>query len=56
MIDLYYWPTPNGWKISIVLEECGTPCNVKYVNIGTGEQFKPDFPQNQSKQPDACDR
>lgn len=43
MIDLYYWPTPNGWKVSIMLEECGIPYNVKYVNIGTGEQFKPDF-------------
>jgi len=43
MIDLYYWPTPNGWKISIMLEECGLPYNVKYVNIGTGEQFKPGF-------------
>jgi GST-like protein len=43
MIDLYYWPTPNGWKISIMLEECGLPYNVKYVNIGTGEQFQPDF-------------
>jgi GSH-dependent disulfide-bond oxidoreductase len=43
MIDLYYWPTPNGWKISIMLEECGLPYNVKYVNIGTAEQFKPDF-------------
>ncbi|MGO9264316.1 MAG: glutathione binding-like protein [Candidatus Binataceae bacterium] len=43
MIDLYYWPTPNGWKISIMLEECGLPYDVKYVNIGTGEQFKPDF-------------
>jgi GST-like protein len=43
MIDLYYWPTPNGWKISIMLEECGLPYNVKYVNIGTGEQFQSDF-------------
>ena len=43
MIDLYYWPTPNGWKISIMLEECGVPYNVKYVNIGSAEQFKPDF-------------
>jgi GST-like protein len=43
VIDLYYWPTPNGWKISIMLEECGVPYNVKYVNIGTGEQFKPEF-------------
>jgi len=43
VIDLYYWPTPNGWKISIMLDECGVPYNVKYVNIGTGEQFKPEF-------------
>ena len=43
MIDLYYWPTPNGWKISIMLEECGLPYKLLPVNIGTGEQFKPDF-------------
>ena len=43
MIDLYYWPTPNGWKVSIMLEEAGIPYNVKYVNIGAGDQFKPDF-------------
>jgi GSH-dependent disulfide-bond oxidoreductase len=43
VIDLYYWPTPNGWKISIMLEECTIPYNVKYVNIGAGEQFNPDF-------------
>jgi glutathione S-transferase len=43
MIDLYYWPTPNGWKITIMLEECGIPYNVKYVNIGAGEQFNPEF-------------
>jgi GSH-dependent disulfide-bond oxidoreductase len=43
VIDLYYWPTPNGWKISIMLEECAIPYNVKYVNIGAGEQFNPDF-------------
>jgi len=42
-IELYYWPTPNGWKISIALEEMGLPYDVKYVNIGTGEQFEPDF-------------
>ena len=42
-IDLYYWPTPNGWKISIMLEECGLPYNVHLVNIGKGEQFKPEF-------------
>lgn len=43
MIDLYYWPTPNGWKISIALEEMGLDYNVIPVNIGRGDQFKPDF-------------
>jgi GST-like protein len=43
MIDLYYWPTPNGWKASIMLEECGLPYNLVPVNIGQGDQFKPDF-------------
>jgi GSH-dependent disulfide-bond oxidoreductase len=43
MIDLYYWPTPNGWKISIMLEECGLPYNFMPVNIGKGEQFAPSF-------------
>lgn len=42
-IDLYYWPTPNGWKISIMLEEIGLPYNVHLVNIGKGDQFKPEF-------------
>jgi GST-like protein len=42
-IELYYWPTPNGWKISIMLEECGLPYVMKPVNISTGEQFKPEF-------------
>ena len=42
-IDLYYWATPNGWKISIMLEECGLPYKVHFVNIGKGDQFKPDF-------------
>jgi len=42
-IELYYWPTPNGWKITIMLEELGVPYEVKYVNIGIGEQFEPDF-------------
>ena len=43
MIDLYYWPTPNGWKISIALEEMELPYEVKPVNIGRGEQFEPAF-------------
>jgi GST-like protein len=42
-IELYYWPTPNGWKISIMLEECGLPYTVMPVNISKGEQFKPEF-------------
>ncbi len=44
-IDLYYWPTPNGWKVSIALEEMGLPYEVHLVNIGAGEQFEPDFLQ-----------
>ena len=43
MIDLYYWPTPNGHKITIFLEEAGLGYTVKPVNIGKGEQFQPDF-------------
>jgi len=43
MIDLYYWPTPNGWKISIMLEECGLEYKMIPVNIGRGDQFKPEF-------------
>ncbi len=42
-IQLYYWPTPNGWKIAVMLEECGLPYEVIPVNIGRGDQFKPDF-------------
>ncbi len=43
MIDLYTWTTPNGRKVSIMLEECGLPYNVHPVNIGKGDQFKPEF-------------
>lgn len=42
-IELYYWPTPNGWKVAIFLEEAGLPYKVVPVNIGRGEQFEPDF-------------
>jgi GSH-dependent disulfide-bond oxidoreductase len=42
-IDLYYWPTPNGWKITIMLEECGLAYAVISVNISKGDQFKPEF-------------
>ncbi len=42
-IELHYWPTPNGFKISIMLEELGVPYTLKLVNIGAGDQFKPEF-------------
>ncbi len=42
-IELYFWPTPNGWKITIALLEMGLPYNLNLVNIGKGDQFKPDF-------------
>ena len=42
-IELHYWPTPNGHKITIMLEECGLPYEIKPVNIGKGDQFKPEF-------------
>ncbi len=42
-IDLHYWPTPNGWKISIALEEMGLPYRLHLVDIGKGQQFAPDF-------------
>src|SRR5262245_2912901 len=43
MIDLYYWTTPNGHKITMFLEETGLPYTVKPVNISRGEQFAPEF-------------
>ena len=43
MIDLYYWTTPNGHKVTIFLEEAGVSYKVIPINIGKGEQFKPDF-------------
>jgi len=43
VIDLYYWTTPNGHKITIFLEETGLPYRIIPVNIGAGDQFKPDF-------------
>lgn len=42
-IELFYWPTPNGWKISIMLEECGLPYVVRPVDISKGEQFSKEF-------------
>jgi glutathione S-transferase len=43
MIDLYYWPTPNGKKVSVMLEECGLAYNAIAVNIGRGDQFTGEF-------------
>jgi GSH-dependent disulfide-bond oxidoreductase len=43
MIDLYYWPTPNGHKITLFLEETGMPYTIVPVHIGKGEQFRPEF-------------
>lgn len=43
MIDFYYWPTPNGWKVAIMLEECELPYRMVPVNIGRGEQFESAF-------------
>jgi GST-like protein len=43
MIELYYWTTPNGHKITMFLEEAGLPYTLVPVNIGAGDQFKPDF-------------
>lgn len=42
-IDLYFWPTPNGWKISIALEEMALPYSTQLINIGNGDQFAKDF-------------
>jgi GST-like protein len=43
MLDLYYWTTPNGHKITIFLEETSIPYSIKPINIGKGDQFKPEF-------------
>jgi GST-like protein len=43
MIDVYFWMTPNGYKVTIALEELGMPYNVIPINIGKGDQFKPEF-------------
>lgn len=43
MIELLTAPTPNGWKITVMLEECGLPYEVKWINIGRGDQFTPEF-------------
>ncbi|MCT8266474.1 MULTISPECIES: glutathione binding-like protein [Afifella] len=42
-LQLYFWPTPNGFKVTLFLEEVGVPYGVNFVDIGKGEQFQPDF-------------
>lgn len=42
-ITLYYWPTPNGWKVAIALYEMGLPFKVEFIDIGKGDQFSPAF-------------
>src|SRR6188472_1100518 len=43
MIEVFTWPTPNGHKVHVMLEECGLPYRAMPVNIGAGDQFKPEF-------------
>ena len=50
MIELYFFPSPNGLKIAIMLEECGLPYEVHPINIGRGEQFQPDYLAEKSGQ------
>src|SRR3981081_4576564 len=52
MIDLHYWPTPNGWKISIMLEECGLPYVVRPIDISKGDLLAALFGDS-AAQPDA---
>jgi hypothetical protein len=51
MIDLYYWPTPNGWKISIMLEECGLEYRLIPVNIGRelGRELRQEKPDDEAR-------
>src|ERR1700742_5164728 len=56
MIDLYYWPTPNGHKITMFLEEAGLDYAIHPVDISAGDQFKPEFLAFSPEQPDAGDR
>ena len=55
MIDLYYWPTPNGHKITMFLEEAGLDYTIHPVDISAGDQFKPDFLAHLAEQPHAGD-
>ena len=55
IIDLYYWPTPNGWKVSIALEEMKLPYEIHPVNINKGEQFEKNFLKYSAQQQNSCD-
>jgi GST-like protein len=56
MIDLYFWPTPHGKKITIQLEEAGLPYNITALNIGRGDQLTPHFLKISPNGRDASDR
>ena len=56
MIDLYTWSTPNGRKVSIMLEECGLPYRVHTINIGQGRPVHARVPRDQPEQQDPVDR
>ena len=53
MLELHYWPTPNGKKVTILLEELGAPYRIVPCNIGRGDQFGGKIPRDQPQQPDA---
>ena len=56
MLELYSWPTPNGHKVHIALEELGLEYRVIPVNIGAGDQFKPEFLEDHAQPPHPGDR
>jgi GSH-dependent disulfide-bond oxidoreductase len=56
MTDLYYWPTPNGHKISMFLEEAGLECTIHPVDISAGDRFKPAFLAPNNRMPTIIDK
>ena len=55
MIDVHYWPTPNGKKVTVLLEELGMPYRIVPCNIGKGDQFTKRLPEDRPQQPHAGD-
>jgi len=53
MLELFYWPTPNGKKVTVLLEELGVPYTIKATNIGRGDQFDGRIPEVLTQQPHA---